>query len=56
MTNEDYQLEELENAAVNKSNNAKRFAAAAGILATGGVEQVMQQQTSRLQSQNQLRH
>lgn len=37
MTNEDYQLEELENAAVNKSNNAKRLAAAAGLLATGGV-------------------
>lgn len=36
MTNEDYQLEELENAAVNKSNNAKRIAAAAGLLATGG--------------------
>ena len=36
MTNEDYQLEELENAAVNKSNNAKRMAAAAGLLATGG--------------------
>lgn len=36
MKNEDYQLEELENAAVNKSNNAKRIAAAAGILATGG--------------------
>lgn len=37
MTNEDYQLEELENAAVNKSNNAKRIAAAAGLLAGGGV-------------------
>lgn len=37
MTNEDYQLEELENAAVNKSNNAKRIAAAAGLLAAGGV-------------------
>ena len=36
MTNEDYQLEELENAAVNKSNNAKRMAAAAGLLAAGG--------------------
>lgn len=36
MTNNDYQLEELENAAVNKSNNAKRIAAAAGLLATGG--------------------
>lgn len=36
MTNEDYQLEELENAAVNKSNNAKRIAAAAGLLAAGG--------------------
>lgn len=36
MTNEDYQLEELENAAVNKSNNAKRIAAAAGLLAIGG--------------------
>lgn len=36
MTNEDYQLEELENAAVNKSNNAKRIAAAAALLATGG--------------------
>jgi hypothetical protein len=36
MTNEDYQLEELENAAVNKSNNAKRIAAAAGLLVTGG--------------------
>ena len=36
MKNEDYQLEELENAAVNKSNNAKRIAAAAGLLATGG--------------------
>lgn len=36
MTNEDYQLEELENAAVNKSNNAKRAAAAAGFLVTGG--------------------
>lgn len=36
MANEDYQLEELENAAVNKSNNAKRIAAAAGILAAGG--------------------
>ena len=36
MTNEDYQLEELENAAVKKSNNAKRIAAAAGLLATGG--------------------
>ena len=36
MTNADYQLEELENAAVNKSNNAKRIAAAAGLLATGG--------------------
>ena len=36
MTNEDYQLEELENAAVNKSNNAKRVAAAAALLATGG--------------------
>lgn len=37
MRNEDYQLEELENAAVNKSNNAKRIAAAAGLIATGGV-------------------
>lgn len=36
MTNEDYQLEELENAAVNKSNNAKRAAAAAALLAAGG--------------------
>ncbi len=36
MKNEDYQLEELENVAVNKSNNAKRIAAAAGLLATGG--------------------
>ena len=36
MTNEDYQLEELENAAVNKSSNAKRIAAAAGLFATGG--------------------
>lgn len=36
MTNEDYQLEELENAAVNKSGNAKRIAAAAGLFATGG--------------------
>ena len=36
MTNEDYQLEELENAAVNKSNNAKRIAAAAGLVAAGG--------------------
>ena len=36
MANDDYQLEELENAAVNKSNNAKRMAAAAGLLATGG--------------------
>ena len=36
MTNEDYQLEELENAAVNKSNNAKRIAAAAGLFAAGG--------------------
>lgn len=36
MINEDYQLEELENAAVNKSNNAKRIAAAAGLFATGG--------------------
>lgn len=36
MKNEDYQLEELENEAVNKSNNAKRIAAAAGLLATGG--------------------
>lgn len=35
MTNEDYQLEELENAAVNKSNNAKRAAVAAGVLAAG---------------------
>ena len=36
MANEDYQLEELENAAVNKSNNAKRAAAAAGLFAAGG--------------------
>lgn len=36
MANNDYQLEELENAAVKKSNNAKRIAAAAGLLATGG--------------------
>ena len=36
MTNEDYRLEELENAAVKKSSNAKRIAAAAGLLATGG--------------------
>lgn len=36
MTNEDYQLEELENAAVNKSGNAKRIAAAAGLFTTGG--------------------
>ena len=36
MTNEDYQLEELENAAVKKSNNAKRVAAATGLLAAGG--------------------
>lgn len=36
MTNEDYQLEELENAAVNKSNNAKRIAAGAGLLGVGG--------------------
>ena len=36
MANKDYQLEELENAAVNKSNNAKRIAAAAGLLAAGG--------------------
>lgn len=36
MANDDYQLEELENAAVNKSNNAKRMAAAAGLLAAGG--------------------
>lgn len=36
MTNEDYQLEELENAAVNKSNNAKRAAAAAGFMVAGG--------------------
>ena len=35
MTNEDYQLEELENAAVNKSNNAKRIVAAAGLAAVG---------------------
>lgn len=36
MANNDYRLEELENAAVNKSNNAKRIAAAAGLLAAGG--------------------
>ena len=36
MTNEDYQLEELENAAVKKSNNAKRIAAAAGFFVAGG--------------------
>ena len=36
MTNQDYQLEELENAAVKKSNTAKRVAAAAGLLAAGG--------------------
>lgn len=36
MANEDYQLEELENAAVNKSNNAKRAAAAAGLFVAGG--------------------
>lgn len=36
MANEDYKLEELENAAVNKSNNAKRAAAAAGLFAAGG--------------------
>lgn len=36
MANNDYQLEELENAAVNKSNNAKRAAAAAALLAAGG--------------------
>ena len=36
MTNEDYQLEELENAAVNKSGNAKRIAAAAGLFVAGG--------------------
>lgn len=35
MANEDYQLEELENAAVKKSNNAKRAAAAAGLFAAG---------------------
>lgn len=35
MTNQDYQLEELENAAVNKSNNAKRAAViGAGMLGT----------------------
>ena len=35
MTNQDYQLEELENAAVNKSNNAKRAAMiAAGVVGT----------------------
>ena len=34
MTNEDYQLEELENAAVKKSNTAKRVALTAGIAAT----------------------
>ncbi len=38
MTNEDYQLEELENAAVNKSNDAKRMAAiAAGLVGSAGV-------------------
>jgi hypothetical protein len=36
MTSKDYQLEELENAAVKKSNNAKRVAAAAGLMAVGG--------------------
>lgn len=36
MSEKDFQLEELENAAVNKSNNAKRIAAAAGIAALGG--------------------
>lgn len=36
MTNEDYQLEELENAAVNKSSDAKRIAAAAGLFVAGG--------------------
>ena len=36
MKNEDFQLEELETAAVNKSNNAKRIAASAGLLAAGG--------------------
>lgn len=34
--NEDYQLEELENEAVNKSNTAKRVALAGGLLAAGG--------------------
>lgn len=36
MTNNDYQLEELEDAAVNKSNNAKRIAVAGGLFAAGG--------------------
>ncbi|MGN0213315.1 MAG: hypothetical protein ACI4AH_00725 [Muribaculaceae bacterium] len=36
ITNEDYQLEELENAAVKKSSNAKRAAAAVGLMGAGG--------------------
>lgn len=35
MTNNDFQLEELENAAVNKSNNAKRIAVGAGLVTAG---------------------
>jgi hypothetical protein len=36
MKNQEFQLEELENAAVKKSNNAKRAAVAAGVFAAGG--------------------
>lgn len=46
MNNEDYQLEEMENSAVNKSAMAKRAAMGAGLLATGaatayGAEQLI---------------
>lgn len=46
MNNEDYQLEEMENSAVNKSAMAKRAAAGAGLLAAGaatayGAEQLV---------------
>lgn len=46
MNNEDYQLEEMENSAVNKSSMAKRAAMGAGLLATGaatayGAEQLI---------------
>lgn len=37
MADQDYRLEEIENEAVNKSNMAKRAAAAAGLVGAGGV-------------------